>query len=178
MKRSLLILFTFLLLPAGLVAQQNTTDPSRRQADQARRAADQARRDSLEVVVVQKFIDQVTRELKLDAGQRGQLERVLKESGERRRALMRSSGELRGRMFRALRDTNTADADFGKMLAEYDQLRVREHDLWRRDQEELARYLNPRQRTQFLIEWSRFQERVREIVDDRMRELRGGQKQH
>jgi Spy/CpxP family protein refolding chaperone len=171
-------LLGLLLLPSMLVAQQSSADPPRRGSDPARRASEQARRDSLEMEVAQKFLEQLTRELKLDAAQRSQTERVLKESGDRRRELMRVSGELRGQMYRALRDRGTDDAAFTKLLTEYDQLRVREHDLWRRDQEELARYLTPRQRTQFLIEWGRFQERVRAIMEQRMQEQRGARPPH
>lgn len=169
MKRAALSLLFLVLLPAFANGQQQ--GPPRR-SDPARRAAEQAKRDSLEVEIVQKFIGDLTRELKLDATQRGQIEQVLKESGMRRRQLMRTSGELRGRMYRALRAGNTADADFVKMLGEYDLLRVREHDLWRRDQDELARFLTPRQRTQFLIHWANFQERVRDIIERRIREER------
>ena len=168
MKRAALSLLFLLFVPALADAQQ--AGPSRR--DPARRAAEQAKRDSLEVEIVQKFIGDLTRELKLDATQRAEVERVLKESGARRRELMRMSGQLRGRMRAALRDENTADTDFATMLAEYDQMRAREHDLWRRDQEELARFLTPRQRTQFLIHWANFQERVRDIIERRIREER------
>ena len=170
MKRVALSLVLFALVPAAASAQQQGGGSHR--MDPARRAAEQARRDSLEVEIVQKFITDLTRELQLDATQRGQVEQVLKESGARRRELMRSSGQLRGRMRAALRDGNTADAEFVKLLGEYDQLRVREHDLWRRDQDELARFLSPRQRTHFLIHWARFQERVRDIIEQRMREQR------
>lgn len=169
MNRAVLTLCLALLVPALASAQQRD---STRRSDPARRAAEQARRDSLEVEIVQKFIGDLTNALKLDATQRGQIERALTESGARRRELMRTSGRLRGRMRAALRDANTADADFMKLLGEYDVLRAREHDLWRRDQDELARFLTPRQRTQFLIHWANFQERVREIIERRIREER------
>jgi hypothetical protein len=168
-RRVVLFLLLFLLVPRLAAAQQR--DSSRR-SDPARRAAEQARRDSLEREIVQKFIGDLTRELRLDATQRGQVERVLTESGARRRELTRSSFQLRGRMRAALRDGTTADADFVKLLAEFDMLRMREHDLWRRDQEELARFLTPRQRTQFMIHYWNFQDRVRDIIDRRMREER------
>jgi Spy/CpxP family protein refolding chaperone len=170
-RRAVFSLLFLVLVPALGHAQQQQGS-TRRPSDPARRAAEQARRDSLEVEIVQKFIGDLTRELKLDATQRGHIERVLTESGARRRELMRTSGQLRGRMRAALREGTTADADFTRLLAEHDQLRVREHDLWRRDQDELARFLTPRQRTQFLIHWSNFQDKVREIIERRMREDR------
>jgi hypothetical protein len=176
-KRAGLTLLFLLLVPAVAGAQQQQQSPgSMRRLDPAQRAAEQARRDSLEAEIVQKFIGDLTRELKLDATQREEIERVLTESGARRRELMRTSGQLRGRMHRALRDPNTPDADFVKLLGEYDLLRVREHDLWRRDQDELARFLTVRQRAQFLIHWANFQDKVRDIIERRIREERGERK--
>jgi hypothetical protein len=153
----------FLLVPLPGQAQQTGSD-------QERRAALEARRDSLEAEVVQKFVRRLTRELSLNSAQRTQLERMLKESGVQRRELSRASMHLRGRIYRAGRNQQTTDAEFVRLLEEHEALRVREHDLWRRDQEQLARFLNPRQRAMFLLSWAHFQDDMRDILSRRMRQ--------
>jgi Spy/CpxP family protein refolding chaperone len=152
--------------PAAAMSQQSSPDP-------ARRAAMEARRDSLEAEILTRFVETLTKELKLDASQRSRTERSLRMGAHRRRELMRASGELRGEMVRALRSTATTDAEFNRLLAQQEMLRQREHDLWTREQDELARILNPRQRAQFVIQWARFQDNVREILADQMRRQGG-----
>jgi CBS domain containing-hemolysin-like protein len=149
------------LMPAASQAQHAP--------DAARRAAMEARRDSLETAIMQRFLDQLDRELALDAGQRTQTERVLRMNAVRRRHLMRASGELRGRMVRASRDQTTTDAEFTRLLADHESLRQRENEIWRLEQEELAGVLSPRQRTQLIMHWVRFQEEVRDIIMQQMR---------
>jgi hypothetical protein len=131
MKR-LVIAALLLLAPVVGHAQQSGTD-------QERRAAFEARRDSLEAEVVQKFVRRLGRELKLSSAQQSQTEQVLRQSGLQRRELSRASMQLRGRIYRAARSDATPEAEFIRLLAEHEALRVREHDLWRRDQEQLAR---------------------------------------
>lgn len=160
MKRVLLAAL-LLLLPAAVHAQQ--TDAERRQAQEAQR-------DSLAAEVVQKFVRRLTRDLKLSAAQQAQAERVLRESGVQRRELSRASMHLRGRIYRAARNPETSDAEFMQLLAEHETLRAREHDLWGRDQQELARIFSPRQRAQFLLTWAHFQDDMRDILSRRMRQ--------
>jgi hypothetical protein len=163
MKRMLTATAMFLtLMPAALHAQAT---------EQSRRAELAARRDSLEAEVVRKFVHRLARDLRLDADQRTQTEIVLRDSGVRRRELSRASSQLRGRIYRAVRDTTTANADFIQLLTDYEALSSREHELWRREQDELARILDPRQRAHFLLSWVRFQDDMREILARRMREL-------
>jgi hypothetical protein len=164
--RRILVAALLLLASAPAVTQAQQTE-------QARRATLDARRDSLEAEVVRKFVQRLARELELDPDQQAQTVQVLRESGVRRHELSRSSAELRGRMYRAARDTTTSAAEFIRLLAEYDALSSREHDLWRHEQTELARILDPRQRAQFLLSWVRFQDDMREILSRRMRELDG-----
>jgi Spy/CpxP family protein refolding chaperone len=163
MRRMLLLIALLLVSPAVLEAQRTGSDD-------ARRAAMQARRDSLENEVMQRFIERLTKDLRLDADQRAQTERVMKRSGVRRSELMRRSGELRGRLHRALRTETTTDAEFQRLLADHDALRAQEHDLWRQDQNELAAVLTARQRVQFIVSWAHFQETMREIMSQRSRE--------
>jgi Spy/CpxP family protein refolding chaperone len=148
--------------PALAQAQQGSPD-------HARRAAMEARRDSLEAEILNRFVDQLSRELRLDADQRARTERTLRVGAHRRRELMRASGELRGEMIRALRSASTTDAEFTRLLAQQESLRLRENDLWTREQDELARILSPRQRAQFIIQWARFQDNVREILAHQLR---------
>jgi Spy/CpxP family protein refolding chaperone len=169
--RYALILLLMLLLPAAAQAQQSSPDPSRR-------AAMEARRDSLENAIMQRFLVQLTRELKLDDAQRTQTERVLREGAVRRRELMHASGDLRSRLHRALRSTTSTDAEFTRLVAEHETLRQRDADLWRREQDELARILTPRQRAHFLVQWVRFQDSVREIISQQMRGGGGSERPH
>jgi hypothetical protein len=165
MKRMLTATALFLtLMPAALHGQAT---------EQSRRAELAARRDSLEAEVVRKFVHRLARDLQLDANQRAQTELVLRDSGVRRRDLSRASSQLRSSIYRAVRDTTTAAADFVRLLADYEALSSREHELWRREQDELARILDPRQRAHFLLSWVRFQDDMREILSRRMRELDG-----
>lgn len=165
MKRILIATALFLgLVPAALHAQQT---------EQSRRAALDARRDSLEAEVVQKFVHRLARDLELDESQQTRTVSVLRESGVRRRDLSRASSQLRSLIHRAARETTTSDAEFIRLLGEYETLSSREHELWRREQAELASILDPRQRAQFLLSWVRFQDDMREILSRRMRELDG-----
>ena len=163
--KTVLIAMLLTLAPLAVQAQQ-------RQSREAERAAYQARRDSLEREIVTKFIHQLTRDLRLDDNQRAQTEQVLRESGLRRRELVNASRTLRSRMYHAARESGTADAEFARMLNEFEVLRQREHDLWNQEQSELARIYSPRQRVQFVLAWTRFQELLREIISDRLREGR------
>lgn len=163
MMRSVVVLAA-LLLPCVAQAQQGGGVP-----DPARRAAMEARRDSLEAAVMQRFLEQLTRELRLDADQQRHTEKILRDGGMRRRELMQASGELRGRLIRALRASTTSDAEFTKLVAEHETLRQRESELWRREQDDLARVLTARQRAHFLVQWVRFQDSVRDIIAQQMR---------
>jgi Spy/CpxP family protein refolding chaperone len=167
--RAILVVLTLLVVPAATSGQQSAPDP-------ARRAAMEARRDSLEAEIMQRFLDQLTRELRLDGDQRAHTERVLREGSLRRRELMRATGELRGRLVRAIRAQDTPDAEFHRLLAEHENLRHRENEVWRREQDELARVLTPRQRAHFLVQWVRFQDQVRDIIGQQMRS--GGSPRH
>jgi Spy/CpxP family protein refolding chaperone len=153
-------------LPAPAAAQQPA-------ADAGRRAALEARRDSLEAELMQRFLDQLFRELQVEAATRAEVERVVQEGAARRRELLRSSGELRLRLHRAMRNDAATDADFTRLLAAHEALRQRETEIWRGEQEQLARVLSPRQRAQFVVHWVRFHDQVRDIVMQQMRSRRG-----
>ena len=163
MRRILIILCGALLLaPASLVGQQTT--------EQQRREQERAKRDSLENEIVQRFVRRLSDDLQLTDAQIQQVQQVLLNVGVERRELSRASSTLRNQIYRAVRDSATADAQFVRLLAEYDVLRTREHELWRREQSQLAAILSPRQRAHFFIAWARFQDDLREIIWRRMRE--------
>lgn len=164
MKRAMMVL-ALILTPVAVHGQQSD--------DAARKAALEARRDSLEVEIVQKFVRRLSHDVGLNAAQRSEVERVLKESGERRRELSRASSRLRGSIYRAARSSETADEEFVRLLQEHEALRTREHDVWRREQAELERVLTPRQRARFLLAWAHFQDDMRDILSRRMREQSG-----
>lgn len=158
----MLVVLALLLGMPGLAEAQ--------QSNQDRRAALEARRDSLEAAVLDRFVDQLSKELKLERDQHRAMERTLRVGAHRRRQLARASIELRGEMIRALRSDDTTDSEFTRLLAQQESLRLRENDLWTREQDELARILNPRQRAHFIIQWARFQDEVREIISRQLRQ--------
>ena len=163
MKRALLVAM-LLLMPAGLAAQQT---------ESSRRAEFEARRDSLEREVVRKFVEHLANDLALTEEQGTRTTAILLESGTRRRALMRESSALRSRLHRAARASDLTEPEYTRLLAEHETLRAREHDLWRREQDELSRVLTPKQRVQFIIAWAHFQDDMREIISRRLREQSG-----
>lgn len=157
------------VLAALVVATSVAASPAsaQRGSDAERRAALQAYRDSLETEVVQKFVNSLARDLRLDSSQKSTVEAVLRTGSERRRALAKESSELQYRLYRAVRDDDTTDSEFQRLLASHESLRRQEHDLWMGDQRALARVLSPRQRSHFLLSWTRFQETLREIMSRR-----------
>ncbi|CAN5761215.1 hypothetical protein BH23GEM10_BH23GEM10_10270 [soil metagenome] len=150
-----------------LLATASATPAQAQHDSAARRAALQAYRDSLETEVVHKFVARLSRDLRLNSAQRTTVEQVIRSGAERRRELMRASGELQGRLIRAVRSDDTSSDEFQRLLANHEALRRREHDSWTHDQQQLAAVLNPRQRAHFLLSWTHFQETLREIMSRR-----------
>jgi Spy/CpxP family protein refolding chaperone len=124
----------------------------------------QARRDELEAEIVQRFLDRAAIELKLDAPARTRLEQHLRQSGPPRRALAQSTVRLRGEMLRAVRDENTGDSEFTRLINEMTRLRDQEETMWKSDQEALSRILTPRQHARFIVMWIRFNDQIREMT--------------
>jgi Spy/CpxP family protein refolding chaperone len=146
-KKSLLILSLLLAVAAPIQAQQG-----------------QARREELEVEIAQRFLDRAATELKLDAGARTRLEQHLRQSATPRRSLAQNTVRLRGQLLRAVRDENTTDAEFNRLINEMTQLRDQEETMWKADQEALSRILTPRQHARFIVLWIRFNDQVREMA--------------
>lgn len=143
-----------------------TPAQAQRDSDE-RRAALQAYRDSLEAEVVQKFVGRLSRDLRLNSGQRATVEQVIRSGADRRRELTRASRELHSRLIRAVRSDDTSSDEFQRLLASHEVLRRREHDSWTQDQLQLAAVLSPRQQAHFLLSWTHFQETLREIMSRR-----------
>jgi hypothetical protein len=127
----------------------------------------QQRRLALEAQIFNRFMNKVSTDMQLDATGRGRLEQHLRQSGQQRRALAQRSAELRRSLVRAVRDPATPDAEIDRILTEFNQLRAREEALWSQDQEALSRLLNPRQRAVFMLQWMQFNERLRDLMQQR-----------
>ena len=123
-----------------------------------------ARRQMLQGEIVQRFMERATIELGLDQPTRARLAQQLRRSGEQRRALAQSTTQLRLRMLAASRDSSTSDGQFRQLLSDMTSLRQKEEDLWKSDQDELARILTPRQHARFVFMWLRFNEQIREMA--------------
>jgi hypothetical protein len=149
-----LILVFMLLLPAVVEAQ----------------APQRQRREQLEAQIVQRFLDHTATTLQLEGASRTRLEQHLRQTAPRRRALAQSTVELRGEMLRAVRDENTPDAEFTRLINEMTRLRDQEEAMWKSDQAALSRILSPRQHARFVVMWIRFNEQVRDMA---MRRVEG-----
>ena len=153
MKKFLLII-GLLLLPAAVSAQQP-------------QMPNQERREQLEAQIVQRFLDNASVEMKLDANSRTRLEQFLRQTAQARRRLAQQSVQLRGHMLRAVRDDATPDAEFERLINETTRLRDQEEAMWKSDQESLRRILTPRQHARFIVMWMRFNEQIRDMANRR-----------
>lgn len=158
-----------LTLPVGGAAQQRGGPPPMRRLTPPLR-----QRDALERQIIQRFVERTGDEMKLGEQGRNELERILRESNGRRRELVAASRELRQRLRQAIDDPNTPDAAFEALLEEAGGLQRQEHELFERDQEEIARTLTPRQRAVFMVRWIGLQEQVQEMIQARNRDRQDG----
>lgn len=158
-----------LALPAGAMAQQRGGPPPVRKLTPPLQ-----QRDALERRIIQRFVERTGDEMKLGERGRNELERILRESNGRRRELVAASRELRQRLRQAIDDPDTPDATFEALLDEAEGLQRQEHELFERDQEEIARTLTPRQRAVFMVRWIGLQEQVQELIEARSRDRQDG----
>jgi hypothetical protein len=147
-----------LLLPAEAMAQ--VRPPTLQQQQQRMNAGRLDRRTALERQILQRFMDQSAAEMRLPRARRDRLERWLTESTAERQDLTARAGLLRQRLVDAVANPRTTDAEFEGILDDLDYLRQREYELWKRDQQELAETLTPRQRAHFAIRLLRLQEMI------------------
>ena len=156
MKHALLVLTVLATLsPAGATAQQRP-----RQAPPDVRAT---RRDTLEALLIRRFVDRAGVEMALDASQRQRLDGVLQATAERRRAVALRSGELQRRLNQAVRRPATPPGAFTQLLREQRALRREQQVIVDQEQDELGRFLTPRQQAHFLTLWVRLQQDARRV---------------
>jgi Spy/CpxP family protein refolding chaperone len=125
------------------------------------------RRDSLEAQVFNRFVDKISTDLRLDAGSRQRLTQHLEQTGQQRRQLAQQTVQMRRQLLNATRDSTVAEADVERLLTRFQQLRSQELELWSRENAALSQILTPRQRAAFMIEFMQFNERIRELVQQR-----------
>lgn len=121
-----------------------------------------AERAALRAQVFQTFMDRATDRLGLDASARARLEQVLRQNETRRHDMGRQSAQAR-RDIQAGLQNNASDAELARLLDKLDELRVRELDVWRVEQAELARVLTSRQRAQLIGLRAELFERVQQM---------------
>lgn len=127
-------------------------------------APQQQRREELEAEIAQRFLDRAAAELKLEGGARTRLEQHLRQSGQQRRTLAQNTVRLRGELLRGVRDENTSDTEFSRLISEMTRLRDQEETMWKADQEALSRILTPRQHARFIVMWIRFNDQIRDLA--------------
>jgi Spy/CpxP family protein refolding chaperone len=147
------ILLVAVMLPATAAAQQKLGQPPNRR--------------QLEAQVFQRFVNRVSTDMRLDAPGRARLEQHLRVTGDQRRILAQQAAQTRRRLIEMVRDSTRSEAEIEKVLTDFTALRAREEEMWKRDQQALDRMLTPRQRAVFILQWTQFNERLREMVQQR-----------
>jgi hypothetical protein len=124
-------------------------------------------RQALERQIFDRFMNRVSNDMRLDTHGRNRLEEHVRQSGQQRRQLNQRAVQLRRELMNAVRNEATSDAEMDRLLKQFNQLRAEEETLWVRDQEALSRMLNPRQRAIFILQWMRFNEQIRDLLQQR-----------
>jgi Spy/CpxP family protein refolding chaperone len=128
-----------------------------------RRPMMQNNRARLQQRIHARFMEILTQRLHLDDQQRDQVSEILQSDMHDRMELARKSMQARRRLAQATADTTTDPAALQALLDEMDSLRQQEAALAAREDSALATILTPRQRAEFIMLRSRFNERVRQI---------------
>ncbi|MEX2281469.1 MAG: hypothetical protein WEE89_03160 [Gemmatimonadota bacterium] len=157
-----LVLASF-LLPAVVSAQGRSRPGAGRGALQG----PPPQRAVLEAQVFDRFVGKVSTDMKLDQPRQQRLKQHLQQSGQQRRQLTQQTVQLRRQLMRAARDSTVTEAEVEGLLTQFEQLRAREQDLWSRDNAALSQILTPRERAIFVLEFMRFNERIRDLVQQR-----------
>jgi Spy/CpxP family protein refolding chaperone len=134
---------------------------------QAQQDTSAARRAHLERMVLTRFLDRTAAQVGMSDTQRTRIEEILRAGAERNRDQRQQATRLRRELVLAVADDATSDAEFERLLAAIEQLRVEEQQAWQRDQDAIAAVLSPRQRAIFSVRWLELQENVREIIGQR-----------
>jgi len=164
-KRVIVAALLVMLVPAGVRAQGRRG----RAGGPPRLEMQNQNRRALERQILDRFVEQSGREMGLDADAKAELGRILDSSNDERRALAVEAVQLRQKLMEALRDSRTTDARFREILDAINEVRGREHDLWKHEQDMLSKTLSPRQRAQFMLRWLRLQDNIRGLIDQRPR---------
>jgi len=151
--RAMLMILAILLLPVTLAAQPPRQPPRDRML--------------LERQIMQRFANQVGDSLRLSNEGRAQLERWLVQTNAGRRELARETAQVRRELADAVRNPQTTDAEFERLLDRLADVRRRQLEQLQRDDQELRSTLTPRQRAQLFLGLARLQERMREIMAQR-----------
>lgn len=119
--------------------------------------------------LMERLLDHATAELNLSVEQRDQLERVLRETVERRGELAGRQRELGREIQRALTDPSTDDDGFRRLVDESLALRREGVELLDWQQQRLAEFLTWRQALRFMLMQDRLAQRIEEMRRDRKR---------
>lgn len=163
MKRLLWIL-VFAVVPGPAVAQEGPPEPQ-----------DSAQLGRLRAEIEWRFAERVRLELGLTGEQVTKLKATQERVGARRRDLMRQQFQHRQALQRQIRPGIAANQDSVRL--HMDGLQVGRAELFKIEQEEdreLAGYLTPVQRAQFLVMRQRLIERINEMRRERQEMRRPG----
>lgn len=120
--------------------------------------------------LMDRFLGHASRELELTAEQEQRLRREYGEIQAKRRSLIREQREVRRRLEGLNRGGEASDDEAKQLLRLAAELRAREAELWREEQERIGRVLTPGQQARFLMMQERFAERVRAMRERRQLE--------
>ena len=114
-----------------------------------------------------RFLDHASKELELTEDQTRRLHQEYREVQEKRRSLIREQRAVRLRLEALNQEGRASDAEARQLLQRASDLKAREAELWREEQERIGRVLTPAQQARFLVLQERFAERVRRMREDR-----------
>lgn len=163
--RLALTVLMILVLPMSLSAQRGRG--GRAGAVAGAGQAGRMNRMMLERQIMQRFVEQSSREMGLGQAERGKFADILRRGVEQRREFAERGANLRQQLMEAIGDPETTDARFGEILTQIDQLREDENAAWRADQEAVSEIFTPRQRALYMARWLRLQEVIRDVMNQR-----------
>ena len=154
------------------LAQQDTArarrpEPSAQDRKEGRQAGDAER---LRSRLMTQFLDHASKELDLTEDQTRRLHQEFGEVQEKRRSLIREQRAVRLRLEALNQEGRASDDEARQLLQRAADLKAREAELWREEQERIGRVLTPAQQARFLMLQERFAERVRQMRQDRRRD--------
>lgn len=153
-------------LALATLAPTSTLDAQERQ-----RPRQPPSRQALERRFEDRVVDMSRRRLDLTDENAERLRTILREGWSARRELREELEAERARFAAAVRDADTSDAEFTRLLNRMQELRRREYELWVAEQRALAEIMTPRQRAMFVQMQMRVNDAVRDV---RRRKPEGG----